>query len=158
MTTTSKQDIVNALHAHISQRSGRDFRNYQAGNWKASREAFNSDYRPMLRDGKIAREMLREIERRESITADDLLAGFRAFSERLSYNAKRKECDYCTGQYFPTEYRRAAVVVLATVLWDYMKASTCDRETDKSGDWRKRFERNVRNAFPRRLARIICNL
>jgi hypothetical protein len=25
--------------------------------------------------------------------------------------------DYCTGQYFPTEYRRAACAVLASALW-----------------------------------------
>jgi hypothetical protein len=28
--------------------------------------------------------------------------------------------DYCTGQYFPTEYRAAACAVLATILWDYI--------------------------------------
>lgn len=29
--------------------------------------------------------------------------------------------DYCTGQYFPTEYRRAVCAVLASALWDYTR-------------------------------------
>lgn len=28
---------------------------------------------------------------------------------------------YCTGQYFPTEYRRAVCAVLASALWDYVR-------------------------------------
>lgn len=32
--------------------------------------------------------------------------------------------DYCTGQYWPTEYRAAACAVLAAALWDY-KRSKC---------------------------------
>lgn len=154
-----KSDIIAALRRHIAQRSGMEFRNYwTSDHWNArseARRAFMRDYRPMLKDGALAREMLREIELRDSITADDLLAGFREFSGRLTYDADRKRCDYCTGQYFPTEYRRAAVVVLASVLYDYIKRDTCDIGCE---GWRKRFERNVRLAFPRRIARIVTNL
>lgn len=33
----------------------------------------------------------------------------------------RFRIDYCTGQYFPTEYRRAACAVLSQALWDYRR-------------------------------------
>lgn len=29
--------------------------------------------------------------------------------------------DYCTGQYWPTEYRKAACAVLASAIWDWMR-------------------------------------
>jgi hypothetical protein len=29
--------------------------------------------------------------------------------------------DYCTGQYFPTEYRKAACAVLSSALWGYVR-------------------------------------
>lgn len=139
----TKGEVIAALRKHIAQRSGIDPRNYD------TRANMMGDYRPMLRDGAIARDMLDAIEWRDSITAEHLLEGFRAFMGRLSYNPETKECEYCTGQYFVTEYRRAAVVVLAQVLWDYIKRDTSDLGAK---GWRERFERNVRIAFPRRIA------
>ena len=35
---------------------------------------------------------------------------------------QRSELDYCTGQYWPTEYRAAACAVLASALWAYWRA------------------------------------
>lgn len=116
-----KEQVINALHKFINQRSGIDFRNYQSGDWKASREAFNGDYRPMLRDGKTARQLLRAVELRDSITAENIVAATRAYSGRLQIVEKNGGVfvDYTTGQYFPTEYRKAACAVLAQCLWDY---------------------------------------
>jgi hypothetical protein len=37
----------------------------------------------------------------------------------LSWDGKR--LDYTTGQYWPTEYRRAAAAVLASALWSYWR-------------------------------------
>ncbi len=49
--------------------------------------------------------------------------------------------DYCTGQYFPIEYRRAACAVLAAALWDYYRADI-PPETEKRGDkLRAKFKR-----------------
>jgi len=44
----------------------------------------------------------------------------------------RVEVDYCTGQYFPTEYRRAACAVLASALWEYWRPAVYkDGQGDK---------------------------
>jgi len=108
----TKDQICAAIRAHINQRSGIDFRNY------GDRSSFMSDYRRILRDGKDARELLNFVEGRDSITAQDLLdASQRAFSGRLTIG--ENGADYCTGQYFPTEYRSAACAVLASAIWRY---------------------------------------
>lgn len=128
----NKQAMLNALRAFINQRSGIDFRNYQSGNWKQSRECFLGDYRPILRHGKHARTLLRAVELRDSITAEHILEASRnAYSGRLQWcpkqhhNSKTGEYtglwEYTTGQYFPTEYRNAACAVLARVLWYFYR-------------------------------------
>lgn len=124
----NKQAIINALRAFINQRSGINFRNYQSGDWKASRESFMGDYRPILKRGKQAREMLRSIELRDSITAENILSATRAFSGRLQIveRAGKVEVEYCPRQYFPTEYRSAACAVLAQCLWDYWRENGAD--------------------------------
>lgn len=135
----TKQSIVSALRAFINQRSGIDFRNYSSGDFKASREAFMGDYRPMLRAGRDARAMLRSVELRDSITAENIIAATRAFSGRLQIMERNGAVivDYCTGQYFPTEYRNAACAVLAAALWDYWRdcanPATDGKETHQPG-------------------------
>lgn len=121
--TPTKEQLLAALAAFISQRSGIDARNY-AGD----REAFLGDYRPILQAGRDARQLLRSIELRDSITAQDILeAAKSAYSGRLSFQIKERDgqtwvgVDYCTGQYFPTEYRRAACAVLASVFWAWIR-------------------------------------
>ncbi len=115
----SKAQFLSALHAFIAQRSGLDARDY-AGD----RAAFMGDYRPILRDGKAARQLLRFVEQCDSITADDLRAGTRAYSGRLQFVEKPGAVgvDYTTGQYFPTEYRAAACAVLASVVWAWLRS------------------------------------
>lgn len=132
-----KQMIIHALRAFIGQRSGIDFRDYQCGNYQDSRRAFNGDYLPILRHGRHARQLLREVELRESITAEDLIEASRAFSGRLQFkfSAGGATCavDYCTGQYFPTEYRSAACAVLASALWAYWRESMPEPKTRQHG-------------------------
>ncbi len=112
----TKEQILEALSRFINQRSGIEWANYGG-----SREAFNGDYRPILRHGKHARTLLRAVELRPSITAEKLAESSRAYSGRLQFTETPDgvRCDYCTGQYFPTEYRNAACAVLASALWDY---------------------------------------
>ncbi len=86
--------------------------------------AFMSDYRPILKHGRHARQLLRAVELRDSITAECLMSATRAFSGRLQFRVRddgKVAVDYCTGQYFPTEYRNAACAVLAMALWDYFR-------------------------------------
>lgn len=114
-TTITKQAALNALRAFIAQRSGIDYRNY------GERESFMGDYKPILREGRDARAMLRSVELRDSITAQNLIDATRAFSGRLKFEARGDgvAVEYTTGQYFPTEYRAAACAVLSKCLWEY---------------------------------------
>lgn len=117
-TAPTKAEILAAMREHIGQRSG----------W-SSLDGCISDYRDMLREGREARKMLRFVELRDSITADNILAACKqAFSGRLTYNAQKQRFDYCTGQYFPTEYRAAACAVLASVIGDYFRDSYPTRD------------------------------
>lgn len=133
-----KQAICDALRAWIEQRPGLDPANYFCGgNWQENRRNYDGERRRIHRQLKDARELLRAVEWRDSITADDMLAAFpRAFSGRLSCKVEpvytsgkvavipghvtryAVKLDYCTGQYWPTEYRAAAAAVLASILWD----------------------------------------
>jgi Tfp pilus assembly protein PilV len=109
-----KQTIIDSLYRWIKQRPGLEFCNY------GSVPAYRSEMRDITKDLHHAREMLAYISRRPSITADDLIeATFRAYSARLSIHEgiERAEVDYCTGQYWPTEYRRATCAVLASAIW-----------------------------------------
>ena len=120
---TNKPAMINALAAFISQRSGIDRRNYGGISRRESREAFMGDYRPILKHGKQARELLSFVSRRD-ISADDLLSASQsAFSGRLSFvfRGDSAAVDYTTGQYFPTEYRAAACAVLARAVWEYFR-------------------------------------
>jgi hypothetical protein len=114
-----KEQMIVAMRAFVAQRSGIEWANYGG-----SREAFMSDYRPMLRAGRDARVLLAAVSGRDSITKDNLLTATRAYSGRLQIVERNGGVmvDYCTGQYFPTEYRKAACAVLATALWDYASA------------------------------------
>ncbi len=143
---TTKDTILNALAKHIAQRSGIDARNYFS-DWRDTegRKAFAAEYREILREGRDARALLYAVRRSPSITADDILAASkRAFSGRLSWNDKKQRWDYCTGQYFPTEYRAAACAVLASVLWNWSERPTTD---DKRKYFRGELGRGIQSRW-----------
>lgn len=140
-----KEQVIGAIRAFAEQRSGIDFRHYQSGNWKESRRCFMGDYRPMLRAGRDARVLLAAVSGRDAITAEAIQAGTRAYAGRLQLVERdgAVAVDYCTGQYFPTEYRQAACAVLGTVLWDYAVASGYDTR-EKIQKWaRQEFGRGI---------------
>lgn len=139
----TKEQLLAALYSFVNQRSGIDGANY-AG----SREAFMGDYRPIIRYGKHARVLLRAVELRGGITAENILAATRAYSGRLQFaeNAKGVYVDYTTGQYFPTEYRNAACAVLARCLWDY-RASDAKTGAEIRKWARQEFGRAIANTW-----------
>lgn len=145
----TKEAICNALRAWINQRPGLEFGNY------GEASAYRSEMRSITRDRADALQILRYVELRDSITANMLIAAFpRAYSGRLSLDRDpkgRMRLDYCTGQYWPTEYRRAAAAVLASAVWDWMRSSMPKNDALKSvspGDY-------LRNAFKREFGRSI---
>ena len=116
---TKKQQIITALRAFVAQRSGMDWRDY------GDAASYRAEQRAIMRDGKEARELLRAIERRDSITAEMIIeASQHAYRGRLSIVERADGAitvDYCTGQYFPTEYRKAVCAVCSSVLWSWMR-------------------------------------
>lgn len=121
----SKTHILTALSSWISQRPGLDFANY------GDVPAYRADLRQITKDRHDAERLLNFVALRESITAEMLLAAFpRGYSGRLSISEatnKRGEVsarlEYCTGQYWPTEYRKAACAVLAAAIWDWQRSN-----------------------------------
>ena len=118
---TKKQQIITALRKFVAQRSGMESANY------GDVTSYRAEQRKIMRDGKEARELLRAIEWRDSITADDIITASKsAFSGRLSIVERADGAvavDYCVGWGFPTEYRKAVCAVCASVLWAYMRVN-----------------------------------
>lgn len=136
---TRKEAILAALDAFVRQRSGMDYRNY------GDAKSYRAEQRQITKDLHQYRELRAAVSYRDGIDADALLAASRdAYSGRLTLgttevcgacyrdptlkarkpehsHAQRWTVDYCTGQYFPTEYRRAACAVLASALWSYTR-------------------------------------
>ena len=131
-----KSTVINALRQFIRQRPGIEPRNY--GDWKS----YRAESRSVTRDMHQAEELLRAVEWRDNITADNLIDAARhAYSGRLTLEPQPNgsvRIDYCTGQYFPTEYRRAVCAALSSALWDYWRDNTllpsvtADRLRDKA--------------------------
>src|SRR6267142_886734 len=102
----SEQNAVfEALKKFINQSPDLERGNYDT--WQSYFQESNS----IKRDGTLARKLLREAQA-YPFNAEKLADAFRAaFSGRLQWDGK--ELEYCTGQYFPTEYRKAASAVLS---------------------------------------------
>ena len=118
------ETVLDALEKFINQRPGLDPANYGAHREQLqystreqrieARRAMQGDARTIQKDGTRARKAL--IDARRHVAAGNGNAAImaqalgEAFSGRLSWEGSRLE--YCTGQYFCTEYRAAAATVL----------------------------------------------
>lgn len=127
---TLKTQICDALATWIRQRPGLEFGNY------GDVSSYRSEMRSIAKDKRDAETLLQAVRWRDSITAENLIeAAKRAFSGRLEIKIEKfwqvadsvktraveVKIDYTPGQYWPTEYRKAAAAVLASALWYYMK-------------------------------------
>lgn len=110
--TTERQRILDALYTFIHQRPGLDYGNY------GDPASYRAEVRSIGRDLREARYLLGAVER-SGITAEALQEAFHAFSGRLTWDGQT--LDYCTGQYWPTEYRKAVAAVCASALWAYTR-------------------------------------
>lgn len=112
--TLSRAELLQRLERFIAQRPGFSPANY------GDSASYRADARTATRQLNDARAMLAAISWRESsITADDIRAALRS-GGRLTLRDDGT-LDYCTGQYWPTEYRAGVCRVLATILWDYWR-------------------------------------
>jgi hypothetical protein len=124
-----KYSIIQALQSWINKRPGLDPRDYiQSWDDKDGRAAYFKEARSITKDKRDAQALLSYCARRDSITADDIIAASRdAFSGRLTITEPAHGVfiiDYCVGQYWPTEYRRAAAAVLASAIWARLREDT----------------------------------
>ena len=112
----NKSTVLQALETYAKQRPGLEFENY------GDVSAYRSESRQITKDLHNALELISAVSWRDSITGDDIVkASESAFSGRLSLipDGDTLRIEYCTGQYFPTEYRKAICAVLSRVLWNY---------------------------------------
>ena len=116
----TKQSIISALRAFIAQRPGLEWGNYASSDRAASVCAYQQEARSIRRDLHDARALLTAVEAIEGIDAAALVdASQMAYSGRLTLVSDASgdaAVDYCTGQYWPVEYRRAVAAVCAQAL------------------------------------------
>ena len=146
-----RAQILAALTRWINQRPGLEPMNYGGGRdgWRAYRQ----ESRDITRDLHQARQLLAAVSWRTSIDAAALKDALRhSYSGRLTWNGE--SLDYCTGQYWPTEFRRAACAVLASALWAYWRANLEDGPPPKDG---KSDGDRLRETARRELGRTLAN-
>jgi len=105
--------ILQALESFARQRPGLEYGNY------GDPVTYRAESRAITRDLHHVYTLLRRVQLSPSITSANLKEAFRAFSGRLSWDGSK--LDYCTGSYYPTEFRRAVCAVLASALWAYWR-------------------------------------
>lgn len=112
---SDKERLLTALYAFIAQRPGLEYGNY------GDPVTYRSEMRSITKDRHDAEALLSAVARHESITYANLKDAMRAYSGRLTWDENMGRLDYCTGQYFPTEYRKAVCAVCAQALWDWLR-------------------------------------
>ena len=112
-----KHVIIDALNAWVSQRPGLDYCNY------GDVSSYRAELRSIGKDLQHARAMINYVAWHDSITAEMILDA--AKSGRLSIIVKGDTVaiDYCTGQYWCTEYRPAVCQLLSSVIWYWLSAN-----------------------------------
>lgn len=149
MTVERKAAILDAMREWVYQRPGLEFGNY------GDVSSYRSEMRAITRD-RHDFDVLCGAVARSGVTADELVAAFpRAFAGRLELcdvTARyadgsewvRYALSYTTGQYWPTEYRKAACAVLVRALWTYYGSCVAGvSSVDRPGDVIRRTLRNV---------------
>jgi predicted RNA-binding protein len=107
-----KKTLISNLRKFARQRPGLEFGNY------GDAKAYRAEMRAITRDLAHAETLLLAVKHSDGISAQDILDASRsAFSGRLEIDADTGRISYTTGQYFPTEYRKAVCAVLASALW-----------------------------------------
>lgn len=139
-----KHSIIAALRRFIAQRPGLEPGNYISG-WHdvEGRRMYRAESRQITRDRHDAEALLRYVE----LSGVDGARLAAALDRRLTWDGER--LSYTAGQYFPTEYRRAAASALASALWYYW----CDDIGPGQEGTADAIRRRAHNALGPRLAK-----
>jgi hypothetical protein len=111
----TKTEIINALRVFISQRPGLEYGNY------GDPVSYRAEVRSIGKDLTIARTLLLAVELRDSITAEMILDASKSGRLSITEESGKVIIDYCTGQYWCTEYRPAVSRLLSSVLWAWWR-------------------------------------
>lgn len=137
----TKQTIIDALNRWIAQRPGLEFSNY--GNVSS----YRAEMRSIGKDLQHARAMVNLCRVARSITAEMIMsAADNGGRLTLTIDGDKVRIDYVTGQYWPTEYRRAVCALMSSVIWVWLREN-CEYKT---GD-------DIRKAARRELGQSIAN-
>ena len=139
-----KDSIIAALHAFIRQRPGLEYGNY------CDDATYRSEMRGITRDLNHARQLLRQVELSFGITGADMRRTAAHSRLKIRNTDSGIAVDYCTGQYFPTEYRRAVAKFCAELLWAYRRDHAMKDGIANKGEW-------LRHSFRREYGRAIAN-
>ena len=137
----TKQTIINALHQWINQRPGLEFGNY------GDPVAYRAEVRSIGKDLQHARAMVNYVAWHDSITAEMILHAAGSGRLTLTADGDKVRIDYVTGQYWPTEYRRAVCHLMSSVIWAWLREN-CDYKT--GDDIRKAARRELGQSIARR--------
>lgn len=108
-----KQKVLNSLNEFVNTRPGLDWRDY------GDIAAYRADSRKITQQLNDARAMFRFCELFSVEFNPQVFQG--AFGGRLSINDNDYQLEYCTGQYYPMEYRAAVCAVLAYAIKLYWR-------------------------------------
>ena len=137
----TKQTIIDALHQWINQRPGLEFSNY------GDVSSYRAELRSIGKDLQHARAMVNYVAWHDSITAEMIMsAADNGGRLTLTVDGDKVRIDYVTGQYWPTEYRRAVCALMSSVIWAWLREN-CEYKT---GD-------DIRKAARRELGQSIAN-
>ena len=137
----TKQTIIDALHQCIAQRPGLEFGNY------GDVSSYRAELRSIGKDLQHARAMVKYVAWHDSITAEMITsAADNGGRLTLTVNGDKVTINYVTGQYWPTEYRRAVCALMSSVIWAWLREN-CEYKT---GD-------DIRKAARRELGQSIAN-
>jgi hypothetical protein len=104
-------ETMQRIAAYAAQNPGLEYGNY-CSDWRDAdgRRAYFGEARRITRQLADVRQALHDAYYADATDADVIAASASAFSGRLTVSATG--IDYCTGQYWPTEYRAACAAVL----------------------------------------------
>lgn len=138
------QTTIEKLVKFVNQRPGLDFCNY------GEIRAYRTEMREITNDRKDFFELLGLASRRVQNLENKLNEYLSKSSGRLTID-ENGNLEYCTGQYFPVEYRPAACRVLASLIW----ASYLDEVEDNTPNNVYKTGDEIRKAIRRNLSRRV---
>ena len=131
----TRTQILHALDAFLESRPG-----FDPADYAGAPQAYRADYRRAYQHLQDGRALLRSVRwRGDSIDAEALIAAkHHRIDFRPSATGNTVEVDYCTGQYYPVEFRAAVCHTLVSALWDYFRERCGCKTADAIRDMARR--------------------